>query len=133
MATAAILGAGEIGGALARQLAALDLVSRIVIVDDLATVAAGKALDIAQSAPVDRYHTTMAGTADVAAVVGAAVIVIADTASQPSVEWKDESGLALLRRVTGLNQLAPIVCAGAGQAGLFERGVNELGLSRMRL
>ena len=45
MATAAILGAGEIGGALARQLAAIDVVSRIVIVDDLAGVAAGKALD----------------------------------------------------------------------------------------
>jgi malate dehydrogenase len=133
VATAVILGAGEIGGALARQLAALDLVSRIIIVDDLANVAAGKALDIAQSAPVDRYHTVMAGTADVAAVVGAAVIVIADTAAQPVVEWKDEGGLALLRRVAGLNQLAPMVCAGAGQAGLIERGVNELGISRMRL
>ena len=78
MATAVILGAGEIGGALARQLAAIDLVSRIVIVDDLANVAAGKALDVAQSAPVDRYHTVMAGTADVAAVVGAAVVLVAD-------------------------------------------------------
>jgi malate dehydrogenase len=133
MATAAILGAGEIGGALARQLAALDLVSRIVIVDDLANVAAGKALDIAQSSPVDRYHTAMTGSADVAAVVGAAVVVIADNAAHPVTEWKDEGGLALLRRVAGLNQLAPIVCAGALQAGLIERGVNELGISRLRL
>lgn len=133
MATAVILGAGEIGGALARQLAATDLVSRIVIVDDLANVAAGKALDVAQSSPVDRYHTTMSGTADVAAVVGAAVVVVADTAAPPSTEWKDESGLALMRRVAGLNQLAPIICAGAGQSGLIERGVNELGISRLRL
>jgi malate dehydrogenase len=133
MATAVILGAGEIGGALARQLAATDLVSRIVIVDDLANIAAGKALDVAQSSPVDRYHTTMVGTGDVAAVVGAAVVVVADTAAQPSTEWKDEGGLALVRRVAGLNQLAPIICAGAGQAGLIERGVNELGISRMRL
>jgi malate dehydrogenase len=133
VATAAILGAGEIGGALARQLAALDLVSRIVIVDDLANVAAGKALDVAQSSPVDRYHTAMSGTADLAAVVGAAVIVIADVATPPGAEWKDEGGLALIRRVAGLNQLAPIVCAGAGQSALVERGVNELGVSRMRL
>jgi len=133
MATAVILGAGDIGGALARQLAATDLVSRIILVDDLANVAAGKALDVAQSSPVDRYHTTMAGTADVAAVVGAAVVVVADTAAPPSTEWKDEGGLALLKRVAGLNQLAPIVCAGAGQAGLIERGVNELGISRLRL
>lgn len=133
MATAVILGAGEIGGALARQLAATDVVSRIVIVDDLANVAAGKALDIAQSSPVDRYHTTMSGTADIAAVVGAVVVVVADTAAQPSTEWKDEGGLVLIRRAAGLNQLAPIICAGANQAGLVERGVNELGVSRMRL
>lgn len=131
MATATILGAGEIGGALARQLAAIDLVSRIVIVDDLASVAAGKALDVAQSSPVDRYHTAMSGSADVAAVVGAAIVVVADTAAGP--EWKDEGGLALIRRVAGLNQLAPIVCVGAGQSTLVERGVNELGLSRLRL
>ena len=128
-----ILGAGDIGGALARQLAALDVVGRIVIVDDLAGVAAGKALDVAQSAPVDGYHTTMSGTADVAAVVGAVAVIIADSAAAPVTEWKDEGGLALIRRVAGLNQLAPIICAGALQATLVERGVNELGISRMRL
>jgi malate dehydrogenase len=133
VSTAVILGAGEIGGALARQLAALDVVSRIVIVDDLATVAAGKALDVAQSAPVDRYHTVMSGTADVAAVVGAAVIVIADAAKAPGTEWKDEAGLALVKRVAGLNQVAPIICAGTSQASLIEKGVGEGGLSRLRL
>ena len=133
MSTAVILGAGEIGGALARQLAAIDLVSQIVIVDDLANVAAGKALDVAQSAPVDRYHTRLAGTADVAAVVGAVVVFVADTAASPGAEWKDEAGLALLKRAAGLNQTAPIVCAGAAQASLVERGVGELGISRMRL
>jgi malate dehydrogenase len=132
VATVTILGAGNIGGALARQLAATDLVSRIVIVDDLASVAAGKALDIAQSSPVDRYHTAMSGSADIAAVVGAAVVVIADTA-QAAGEWTDDAGLALVRRVAGLNQLAPIVCAGVGQSTLVERGVNELGVSRSRL
>ena len=109
------------------------VVSRIVIVDDLANVAAGKALDVAQSAPVDRYHTVMAGTADVAAVVGAVVVIVADVAASPVTEWKDEGGLALVKRVAGLNQLAPIICAGAAQASLVERGVNELGVSRMRL
>ncbi len=133
MATVAILGAGDIGSALARQLAALDLVSRIVIVDDLANVAAGKALDVAQSAPVDGYHTALAGTHDIAAVVGAVAVVIADRAAQPVAEWQDEHGLALVKRVAGLNQLAPIVCAGAQQASLVERGVNEAGISRLRL
>jgi malate dehydrogenase len=133
VATAVILGAGDIGGALARQLAAIDLVSRIVIVDDLANVAAGKALDVAQSAPVDRYHTTLLGTADVAAVVGAAIVVVADAGAPPVTEWKDEAGLALIKRVAGLNQRAPIICAGTAQASVIERGVNEHGMSRMRL
>lgn len=128
-----ILGAGEIGGALARQLAATDLVSRIVLVDDLGTVAAGKALDVAQSGPVDRYHTVMTGTSDLAAVVGAAVVVVADRAGQPGAEWQDEAGLALLKRVAGLNQSAPLLCAGSAQGGLIERGVNEAGISRARL
>jgi malate dehydrogenase len=133
VSTAVILGSGDIGGALARQLAALDLVNRIVIVDDLAHVAAGKALDIAQSAPVDGYHTALSGTSDVAAVVGAEVVIVADGAANPVTEWKDEAGLALIKRVAGLNQLAPIVCAGAAQSSLVERGVNELGISRLRL
>jgi len=133
VSTAVILGAGDIGGALARQLAALDIVSRIILVDDLASVAAGKALDVAQSSPVDRYHTVMSGTADVAAVVGAAVIVVADSAKTPSVEWKDEAGLALVKRVAGLNQIAPIICAGTSQASVIEKGVTEGGVSRMRL
>lgn len=133
MSTVVILGAGEIGGALARQLAATDLVSRIVLVDDLGSVAAGKALDVAQSGPVDRYHTLLTGTNDLAAVVGAAVLVVADRAGQPGGEWQDEAGLAMLKRVAGLNQVAPLLCAGAAQGGLIERGVNEAGIARVRL
>lgn len=133
MSTVVILGAGDIGGALARQLAATDLVSRLMIVDDLANVAAGKALDVMQSAPVDRYHTTVSGSADVAAVVGAAAIVIADTAASPASEWKDDSGLALIKRIAGLNQRAPIVCAGASQSSVIEKAIGEGGVSRNRV
>lgn len=126
MPTVAILGAGDIGGATARDIAALELVSRIVIVDDLANVAAGKALDVAQSAPVDGYHTALSGTSDVAAVVGAVAVIIADAAD-------DERGLALARRAAGLNHGAPIICAGATHAAIVERAVNEIGVSRMRV
>jgi malate dehydrogenase len=133
VSTVAIIGAGDIGGALARELAALDLVSRIVIVDDLANVAAGKALDVAQSGPVDGYHTALSGTNDVAAVVGAAAIVIADRATTPVAEWSDDAALTLLNRVAGLNQAAFIICAGARQASAIEKGVNEAGLPRLRV
>ena len=151
------MGAGDIGGALARELAALDIVSRIVIVDDLANVGAGKALDIAQSGAVDRYHTALSGSSDLAAVVGAVAIVIADRAgsgpqdlrtsgaqdlkpSSPQAlkpsgpeEWSNEAGLTLLRRVAGLNQSAFIICAGVKQASMVEKGVNEAGLARLRV
>lgn len=134
MSTVAILGAGDIAGALARELAAIDLVSRIVLVDDLGSVAAGKALDVAQSAPVDGYHTTLTGTSDVAAVVGAAAIVVADRAGTSGpLEWGDDDALALLKRVAGLNQTAFILCAGSKHAAFVEKGVNEAGLSRLRL
>lgn len=118
---------------MARQLAVADVVSRIVLVDDLGQVAAGKALDIAQSAPIDRYATTLVGTNDVSAVVGAAVVVFADRAGPPVADWQDDAGLALVRRVAGLNQVAPFMCAGASQWTLVERGVNELGIPRARL
>lgn len=126
MPTVAILGAGDIGGAVAREIAALDLVSRIVIVDDLANVAAGKALDVAQSSPVDRHHTALSGTSDLAAVVGAAAIVMADAPD-------DERGFALLRRMAGLNQNAPVICAGVTHASIVEKAVNEAALSRSRI
>jgi malate dehydrogenase len=141
VSTVVILGAGEIGGAAAREIAALDLISRIVIVDDLATVAAGKALDVAQSAPIDGYHTALSGTSDVAAVVGAVAIVIADRVSgvqesktpRPQ-EWPDDEAVFnLLRRIAGLNQIAPIICAGAIHAPLVEKAVSEAGMSRTRV
>ena len=127
-----ILGAGDIGGATARQLAATDLVSRIVLVDDLAGVASGKALDVAQSSPVDGYHTALSGSSDVAAVVGAAAVVIADRAAG-SAEWQGDEALALLKRVAGLNHAAPLVCAGASQAGVIEKLVAEAGVSRTQV
>ena len=114
-----------------RQLADGDLVSRVIIVDDIGTVAAGKALDIAQSAPIDRYHTSVSGTSDVAAVVGAVAIVVADRAGQQ--EWKDDAGLALVKRIAGFNQSAGIICAGWSQSSLIERSVSELGLPRTRV
>lgn len=132
MATVVILGAGDIGGATARQLAATDLVSRIVLVDDLPGVASGKALDVAQSSPVDRYHTALSGSSDVAVVVGAVAVVIADRAAG-SAEWQGDEALALLNRVAGLNHAAPLVCAGVSQAGLIEKLVAEAGVSRTRV
>lgn len=130
--TIAILGAGEIGAATARQLAARSAASRVVLIDEAASVAQGKALDIAQAAPVDRYDVALSGTADESAVMHAGIVILADRTGTAG-EWADEAGLALIARVTRLNSRAPIVCAGVRQRPLIDRGVRELGVPATRL
>ena len=56
MTTVAIIGAGDIGGACAHALALGDRAGNIVVVDKVASVAAGKALDIRQSGAIE-YET----------------------------------------------------------------------------
>ena len=61
MQTVAILGAGELGGSVARTLATADVARHVVLVDKAGQVAAGKALDILQSGPVEGFHTRVTG------------------------------------------------------------------------
>ncbi len=128
-----ILGAGDLGGTVARQSATAGVVRAIVLVDDAAGPASGKALDQMQAAPIDGYSAHISGTGDEAAVIGATCIVIADRFGPPSEEWAGDTGLALLGRVTAMAPGAPIICAGAGQLALVERGVHELGIGRRRV
>ena len=132
MRSIVIIGAGELGGALARQLAAADIVSRIVLVDDAERRAEGKALDIRQAAPVDGYSTHVVGSNDESAVLNADAIVIADRAATGT-EWQGDLGVALVRRLSHVNPAAIILCGGASQIELVERGVREGGISRDRL
>jgi malate dehydrogenase len=129
----AILGAGELGGALARQLAAARFVSRIVIIDEARTVAEGKAIDIRQASPIDGFTTEVFGSSDESMVVGADAIVLADRASASNTEWQGDLGVALMLRVAYLNSGAMIVCAGASQSEVVERGVREGSVPRHRL
>jgi malate/lactate dehydrogenase len=128
-----IVGAGELGGALARQIAAARIASTIVLVDEAGKVAEGKALDIMQAAPIDGYTSALSGTSDESTAVTADAIVIADRHAAASVEWQDEPGLALIRRVAQLNPRAMILCAGARQLSLIDRAVHESGLAAARI
>lgn len=131
--TIVILGAGELGGALARQIAAADSVSSVVLIDDAGRIAEGKALDIRQAAPVDRYATSVTGTTDIAAATSAHFLLLADRASAPGTEWQDDQGVALVKRVAEFNHSAPIICAGASQLPLIERCVREHAFPRQRV
>ena len=128
----AIIGAGELGGAIAHLLARRDAARSITLVDESGTVAAGKALDIAQAAPSEGFATRLAGATDVSYAAGASVIVIADRAAAPG-EWRGEDGLMMLKRLMAGARGAIIVCAGAAQRDLVDRGVRELKIGRDRL
>jgi malate dehydrogenase len=127
----AIIGAGELGGALADALARLDIAAGIRLIDDAGRVAEGKALDIMQAAPIEGFSTEVSGSGDLAAAGGSALVVIADRVRGP--EWQGEDGLILLKRLTLLASGAPILCAGASQRELVDRGVRELRIGREQL
>ena len=131
MHTVAILGAGDLGGALARTLATRDAVSHIVLIDDAGTVAAGKALDIRQAGPIESYDTSVEGTDDIHRCSGADVIVVADRHGPATLN--DEAALALLDRVARMAPAAPVVLAGAHHHALMTVALKELKLPTRRL
>ncbi|MGD9902436.1 MAG: hypothetical protein AB7U83_03115 [Vicinamibacterales bacterium] len=126
-----VLGAGELGSAVARAVATSGIVGRVTLVDDAADVACGKALDIHQAGAVEPTDAEVRGSGDPAVVVGAAAIVVADR--HAGGEWNGDDGLPLLSRLRALSPRAPLVCAGALQLALIERAVVETGADRQRL
>ncbi len=71
----ALVGAGNIGGTLAHLIGLKEL-GDVVLFDVFGGVAAGKALDIMQSAPVDGFDARMVGTSEYAAIAGADVVIV---------------------------------------------------------
>jgi len=126
-----IIGTGELGGAVAHLLARRDIARHITLVDETGSVAAGKALDIAQAAPVEGFATQLSGSTDVAVVAGADVIVIAEATTGG--EWHGDAAVHLLRRVAVSAPSAVVVCAGSHARELVDRGVRELKIRRERL
>ncbi len=127
----AIIGAGELGGATAHALARSNLVRSITLIDETRRVAAGKALDIAQAAPVEGFATQLSGATDVSVAAGASIVILADRITGG--EWQGEEGLALLRRLSQTAAGAVILCAGASQRELIDRAVRELHMSRTQV
>jgi malate dehydrogenase len=131
MREVAILGAGELGGATAHVLARRDVVRSIRLVDEAGSIAAGKALDIAQAAPIESFSTQMSGTADIASAAGASVIVLADRSGAG--EWIGDEGAQLLKRLATLAPRAVLLCAGASAREMIDRAVRELRVERTRV
>ena len=71
----ALIGAGNIGGTLAHLIGLKEL-GDVVMFDVFPGVAAGKALDIMQSGPVDGFDSNMSGTKDYAQIAGSDVVIV---------------------------------------------------------
>jgi malate dehydrogenase len=77
----ALIGSGMIGGTLA-HLAALKELGDVVLFDIAEGTPQGKALDIAQSGPVEGFNARMSGANDYSAIEGADVCIV--TAGVPA-------------------------------------------------
>src|ERR1700757_5032788 len=71
----ALIGAGNIGGTLAHLIGLKEL-GDVVLFDVFGGVAAGKALDIMQSGPVDGFDALMTGGSDYSAIKGSDVVIV---------------------------------------------------------
>ncbi len=85
-----VLGAGNIGGSLAQRLAEMDLAREVALVDIVEGLPQGKALDIAESAPILGFSTRVTGSTSLEAVRGADVVVeTAGLARKPGMSRSD--------------------------------------------
>ena len=91
----ALIGAGNIGGTLA-HLAATKELGDVVLFDVVEGVPQGKALDLAQSGPVEGYDVDLKGSNDYADIAGADVIIVtAGVARKPGMSRDDLLGINL--------------------------------------
>ena len=132
MFTVSIIGAGDLGGAVAQTLAERDRIDRLLLVDVAGSVAAGKALDIHQMGAVHGSRTRLDGTDDSTRVTGSTVCVIADRHGRTSAEWQGDEGVSMLRGLAPYLGGAPIVFAGASQADLISSAVRDLNVPQRR-
>ena len=88
-----LVGAGQIGGTLALTLAQKEL-GDVVLLDITEGVPEGKALDIAQSAPVQGFDCSLTGSTDYSQLAGCDVIIVtAGVPRKPGMSRDDLIGI----------------------------------------
>jgi malate dehydrogenase len=112
----ALIGAGQIGGTLAHLIGIKEL-GDVVLFDIMEGIPQGKALDIAQSSPVDGYDVRFQGVNGYEAIEGAAVcIVTAGVPRKPGMSRDDllSINLKVMEQVgSGIKKYAPnafVIC-----------------------
>ena len=112
----ALIGGGNIGGTLA-HLAGLKELGDVVIFDIVAGLPTGKALDLAQSSPIDGFDAKLAGTKSYAKIKGADVVIVtAGVPRRPGMSRDDLLGIntSVMKSVgEGIRKYAPnafVIC-----------------------
>jgi len=112
----ALIGAGQIGGTLA-HLAGLKELGDIVLFDIAEGTPQGKALDLAESAPVDGFDAKLTGANDYSQIAGADVVIVtAGVPRKPGMSRDDLLGINLKVMDSvgaGIKQYAPnafVIC-----------------------
>ena len=111
-----LIGAGQIGGTLAHLIAIKDLAD-VVLFDVAAGIAKGKALDIAQSSPVNGFNVNLSGTDNYEDTKNSDVIIItAGVPRKPGMTRDDLLGinLKIIKQVAeGIKKSSPnafVIC-----------------------
>ena len=97
-----IIGAGNVGATTAHWAAAAEL-GDLVLVDIVEGMAAGKALDLTQAGPVERFDANIIGSTDYAATAGSDIVIItAGLPRKPGMSRDDllAKNVAIVRDVT---------------------------------
>ncbi len=111
-----LIGAGQIGGTLAHLIAIKGL-ANVVLFDVAEGIAKGKALDIAQSSPVEGFEVSLSGTSDYNDIKKSDVIIItAGVPRKPGMSRDDllEINLKIIKQVAeGIKKNSPdafVIC-----------------------
>ena len=111
-----LIGAGQIGGTLAHLIALKEL-GDVVLFDVAAGIAKGKALDIAQSSPIDGFNINLSGTDNYEDTKNSDVIIItAGVPRKPGMTRDDLLGinLKIIKQVAqGIKKTSPnafVIC-----------------------
>ena len=111
-----LIGAGQIGGTLA-HLIALKKLANVVLFDVAEGLAKGKALDISQSSPVEKFNVQVSGTNNYEDTKNSDVIIItAGVPRKPGMTRDDllEVNLKIIKQVAeGIKKTSPnafVIC-----------------------
>lgn len=85
-----MVGAGNVGATAAQHIAERELARELILLDVAEGIPEGKALDLAQASPVDRFDTRVSGTSDSGSLSGSDIVVVtAGLARKPGMTRDD--------------------------------------------